>query len=222
MGLVRKKSNSQVTKMNVETSKRESANSTMTLEQVLADYRQGDARCRREKAKVLREFSGAHHELLALLVAENESVVRDALLNSLASMAQKEPQNLQGILVNVVDMLRHAEASLRTQIIRFVTGFPEAIGEFIPLLLADPNGNIRLYTLDIMQTLAHPKVPEWLKRVIEHETEANVVISAIDRSVEAGCRDILDVLPGVAARFPDVEMMPFAIKIATERLEGAL
>ncbi len=221
MGLVKKKHAADITEMTSAKAETISANTDATYEQLLADYRAGDAHGRREKARALRQFPEACDALLELLSAEDESVVRDALLNSLASMVTQQPEYLQASLERVIELLRQANASLRTQLVRFLAGFPDEMSELVPQLLADPNTNIRLYALDIVQSLRHPDVPQWLKQVIETEAEANVVISAIDRSVEAGCQEILDVLPGVVERFPDVEMLPFAVHMATERLEGA-
>ncbi len=155
--------------------------------------------------------------LIALAKREEHTLVIDAVFDKLMNFALIADFT-ERVVSEVVHLLFVREAKIRVQAIVFLTEFPEVVANKIPLLLMHNSHDIRLYALDIIRGLAHPDIPFWLTYVLEHEQEANVVVSAIDCAGEAGCTTLIDVIRNALPRFNDEPMVKFSVQMALERL----
>ena len=173
---------------------------------------------RRKFVKTLGESPEALPFLTELAQQETANLLQQAIFDSLLTQARTGNEN--AAISAVVELLREGNAMQRSLAVRLLSAFPEATAEVLPTLLQDRSADIRLYALDVIQHLVHPKVPSWLKLVMENETHPNVIASAIDRTLEAGCTELRPDLERVAARFSSTPLITFAIELAKTRLGG--
>jgi HEAT repeat protein len=122
------------------------------------------------------------------------------------------------VLEGLLPFLRSENAALRNGVIEILQGMPEEIGEYIKDLLHDHDSDVRIFAIDILQTLAHPDSPNWLIDVILHDKHINVVATAIDRLTEIGTPEMLPAISAVKARFPGEPYIEFVVNLAVKRL----
>jgi hypothetical protein len=97
-------------------------------------------------------------------------------------------------------------------------GMPNEVSTYIEDLLHDHDSDVRIFAIDILQTLTHPDSPKWLIDVIARDQHVNVVATAIDRITEIGTPDMLAVIKSVAQRFPEEPYIEFLVNLAIKRL----
>lgn len=167
---------------------------------------------RRLAARALGEYSVATPALLNALAREKSIRVKGAILVSLQSIGGHR------VLEGLLPFLRSESAALRNGVIEILQGMPEEIGEYINDLLHDHDSDVRIFAIDILQTLAHPDSPNWLIDVILHDKHINVVATAIDRLTEIGTPEMLPAISAVKARFPGEPYIEFVVNLAVKRL----
>lgn len=173
---------------------------------------------RRKFLKTLNQSPESLEFLTELVQKETSPLLQQATFDSL--MTQAQFGNESAVIPAVVELLRTGDAMQRSAAVRFLSAFPEPTGELVPDLLQDESADIRLYALDVIQHLVHPDVPSWLKLVMENESHPNVITSAIDRALEAGCTELQGSLEQVAERFSSTPLITFAVELAKSRLSG--
>jgi HEAT repeat protein len=152
--------------------------------------------------------------LCACLPQETSPAVRQAIFDSLAAIGSAE------VVAAVLPFLRSEDAALRNGAVSLLQELPEPVARHMADLLADPDPDVRILSIDILQTLAHPDVPGWLRQLLEHEADANVVGTAVDRLVETGSPELAGLLADVRRRFADEPYIQFACDLALARLGG--
>jgi HEAT repeat protein len=167
---------------------------------------------RRLAARALGEYSVATPALLNALAREKSIRVKGAILVSLQCIGGHR------VLEGLLPFLRSENAALRNGVIEILQGMPEEIGEYIKDLLHDHDSDVRIFAIDILQTLAHPDSPNWLIDVILHDKHINVVATAIDRLTEIGTPEMLPAISAVKARFPGEPYIEFVVNLAVKRL----
>jgi hypothetical protein len=98
---------------------------------------------------------------------------------------------------------------------------PEATGPCVSALLADGDADVRIFAVNLLTDLHHPKVPAWLQQVLEQEREVNVVAAAIEVLSEVGDTTHLPALRAVRQRFADHEFIAFAVDMTVARIEAS-
>lgn len=116
--------------------------------------------------------------------------------------------------------LRSEDAGLRNGAVAVLQQIPEATGAQMRELLADPDPDVRIMAVDVLQTLAHADAPAWLGELLQREGEVNVVGAAVDRLAEIGTPEMLPVLAEVRERFADEPYIAFAIETVVRRIAG--
>ncbi|MBX3602146.1 MAG: HEAT repeat domain-containing protein [Rubrivivax sp.] len=173
-----------------------------------------DAGVRRWAARDLAEHPGAARMLAARLAAEADTSVRAVILSSLARIGG--PAAVDALL----PLLRSEDAMLRNGAIEALAGLPDAVAPRIEALLADPDGDVRIFSVNLLGLLPHPRVPQWLAQVLERETEANVVGAALDVLAEVGGPELAGPLRRTLARFAGEPYIRFAAELALQRIES--
>lgn len=56
--------------------------------------------------------------------------------------------------------------------------------------------------------------------LLERETDPNVCLAAVEVLAESGTPEAVPALRRLAGRFPSQPMLPFAVKVAVERISG--
>lgn len=181
---------------------------------LLAQLNDKETDRRRWAARDLARHPEATTELAARLAVETAPAVRDALLSSLLAIASDE------VVESIVPFLRSEDAGLRNGVVAVLQRLPEPVARHMTELLADPDPDVRILSIDILQDLAHPQALVWLREALENETAVNVVGAAIDRLAQIGTPDLAPLLD-VRERFCDEPYIRFAVDMVLKRLDDA-
>jgi len=180
---------------------------------LLRQLHDADPGVRRWAVRDLAAYPEAVPELFQRLQVEKEHVVREAIFSTLQQVGGQE------VVAGLIDLLRSEEASLRNEAIEVLQTMPNEIAPHIEKLLADPDSDVRIFAIDILQQLAHPNTPQWLASVLERDPHVNVVAAAVDRLAEVGTPEMIPALQGVKQRFAQEHYLGFAVDVVIQRIE---
>jgi hypothetical protein len=167
---------------------------------------------RRWAARDLAQFSQASATLVARLKIEEHPNVRTAILDSLAQIGDEQA------IAGVVECLRSDEASLRNEAIEVLKNIPEQVAPIIDSLLSDHDSDVRIFAVNILESLHHDDVEKWLIQVIEHDDHLNVCATAVDLLSEVGTELSLNALENLKIRFADEPYIGFSVDLALKRI----
>jgi len=184
------------------------------LQGLLAQFHDEQVKVRRWAARDLAAHPQAVGALCERLHVEADPSVREAIFNSLLTIGTD--QVAEGLL----PLLRAEDAGLRNGAVDVLRQLPDAVGHRMEALLADPDPDVRIFAVDILQDLTHPEAPRWLLDVVATDPHVNVVTTALDRLAEVGTPDMGRVIEGVKHRFPDEPFVAFAVDAALRRISG--
>jgi HEAT repeat protein len=85
-------------------------------------------------------------------------------------------------------------------------------------LLADPDSDLRIFAVNILESLRHPEVEQWLAQVIEQDPHVNVCATAVDLLGEVGSAAALEPLRRLKQRFAAEPYIQFAADLAIKRV----
>nr|WP_296070907.1 HEAT repeat domain-containing protein [uncultured Actinoplanes sp.] len=167
-----------------------------------------DPERRREAALGLEGVAEAVPALLERVAAEEEPLVRDAMLTTLA--AHDTDQVAEGLAVH----LASDDASLRTAAAETLSTMPVSVPAIVPRLLKDPDHDVRVMTAMVLADLPHPGSLTWLAEMIRDDPHPNVVASAIDALLPSVGPEHAELLTGAVQRFPDDPFLRFTVEAA--------
>lgn len=170
------------------------------------------AKIRGEAVRALATMPMAIAPLCARLAQEDDPRVRELILVSLIRL--NAPQVVSGL----IDYVRSEDAGLRNDVVEALAQMPDLVESHIGPLLQDDDSDVRILTINILATLRHPKVPEWIAAVLAREAHPNVCAAAIDIAVTVGTPELVPILEQVRTRFADVPFIVFAVDIALRGL----
>jgi HEAT repeat protein len=174
-----------------------------------------DASVRRWAARDLAQHPQAAPQLCARLFDETDPSVRAVLFSSCSQLGG------DAVVDGILPLLRCEDAALRNGAIEVLSGLPEAVAPRIDALLRDNDSDVRIFTLNLMSNLPHPKVPQWLGQVLQFEQEPNVIGAALEVLAEVGNADLVAPLRTARLRFADDPFITFAADVALDRIEAA-
>ena len=102
--------------------------------------------------------------------------------------------------------------------IEVLQSMPHEIADHIEALLSHDNSDVRIFAIDVLRVLAHPRQPEWLVKVLREDNHVNVVGSAIDLLAEVGSPEVVPELETVEKKFSEYKFIHFAVKMAKTRI----
>lgn len=167
---------------------------------------------RRWAARDLAACPDAAAALVACLRREEDASVREVILTTLTGFGNETA------VAGLLDCLRSEDAALRNEAIDALKQLPEQLGPIMRRLLADPDPDVRILTVNILESLRHPEVEAWLIEVIDQDPHLNVCGTAVDLLGEAGSAAAREPLLRLKARFPDEPYIQFAADLALKRL----
>jgi HEAT repeat protein len=180
----------------------------------IADLTSGDASIRRRAARALSRMPDAVPVLCTHLANEPGLSVRSIILTGL--IVHRSAAVVNGLL----PLLASEDANLRNSAIEALQQMPDEVAPHVESMLAHPDSDVRIFAVDVLAALAHPMVPEWLRRVVTNDPHVNVCAAALDALAEAGEPDVIPALQGLAERFSDVAFIRFAVDAAIRRIRG--
>lgn len=173
-----------------------------------------DATARRWAARDLIDCPSASSVLVSRLNREEDVSVREVILTTLTSLGDEIA------VTGLVECLRSENASLRNEAIEAMKQLPNEVATIIKGLLSDQNPDVRIFAVNILESLRHPDVESWLITVIDHDAMLNVCATAVDLLGEVGTAASREPLNRLKARFPDEPYIQFATELALNRING--
>lgn len=180
---------------------------------LLAQLRGGSADERRWAARDMAALPETVGALAQRLQEEREPCVREALFTALAHIGGAAAVDA------VLPLLRSDEAPLRNGAIEVLGRLADVTATRVDALLHDTDPDVRIFTVNLLGELQHPRVVPWLLQVLREEPEVNVVAAAIEVLTEVGEPAHAAPLREATQRFADDPFISFAADIAAMRIE---
>ncbi|MEN9597282.1 MAG: hypothetical protein RL236_1716 [Pseudomonadota bacterium] len=168
---------------------------------------------RRWAVRDLVEMPHASLILVERLEHENNASVITAILNALAKL--RDTVALNGL----VECLRSENAALRNESIEILKELPQEVSLLIDDLLTDADSDVRIFAVNILESLRHQNVEQWLIGVIEKDAHINVCSTALDLLTEVGTELAIPAIKKLKARFSDEPYICFSIDLVLKRIE---
>jgi len=181
---------------------------------LLAQLRTGDSTQRRWAARELVAHPEVALTLGEHLLREADTTVRETVFTSLIGMANADAAQA------VIPLLRSEDPGLRNGAIEALSSMPNVAGPHVDQLLHDPDPDVRIFTVNLLAELKHPRVQEWLQWVMEHDQHVNVLAAAVEVLTEVGTPEVLPALRSVSERLKNEPFLSFAIDVAIDRIES--
>ena len=171
-----------------------------------------DPMVRRWAARDLADCHEAAGDLVSRLQREDDASVREIIFSTLTGLGDETA------VAGLVECLSSEDASLRNEAIEAMQQLPDEVAPIMRGLLADPDADLRIFAVNILESLRHPGVEHWLIEVIEHDAEINVCATAVDLLGEVGSTAAGEPLKLLKARFADEPYIQFAADLALKRI----
>ncbi len=181
---------------------------------LLRQLSEGDAEQRRWAARDLAAHPAAATALGQRLPAEVDASVREALFVSLGTIASEAAAAV------LLPLLRSEDAALRNGAIESLAAMPDAVAPRVAALLAGPDSDVRLLTVNLLGELRHESTQSWLLQVLKREPHVNVVSAALEVMAETGGPEHGPAVESVRQRFPDDPFIGFAVELALQRMSA--
>lgn len=167
---------------------------------------------RRWAVRDLLECPGSSVILVEHLHQERDCSVREIILTALTQLGDEHA------VAGLVECLRSEDVFLRNEAIEAMKLLPDEVAPIMGNLLADSDPDVRIFAVNVLESLRHERVEEWLKEVIEHDPHINVCATAVDLLGEVGTSYSREALEGLNVRFPDEPYISFATSLALKRI----
>lgn len=192
-----------------------SAKAEPNCEELRMAMENADAGVRRHAARAIAGCPDASHALISRLQREEDVAVREVILNSLAR--RNDIVAVEGL----VRCLRSEDAALRNEVIETIQQMGNEVVPVLESLLADPDPDVRIFVVNILDSERHPEVENWLIQVIDHDAQVNVCATAVDQLCEVGTEAAIEPLLRLKARFATEAYIQFAADLALKRIREA-
>ncbi|CAK0744288.1 HEAT repeat domain-containing protein [Gammaproteobacteria bacterium] len=172
------------------------------------------AEVRRWAALDLGDFPDSAARLCTRLEQETQPPVREAIFTSLIRIGGHP------VVKGLLPLLRSDDAAIRNGAIDTLQRLPEALAPYMEIMLRDPDSDYRIFAINIMTNLRHPRTPEWLRAVIERDRHINVCAAAVELMAEVGSPEDVAILASLPERFDQDPFLHFATEIAIRRIHA--
>lgn len=170
---------------------------------------------RRWAARDLTDCPDASVALVQRLQHEDDVSVREVILTALTALGDETA------VAGLVNCLKSEDAALRNEAIEAMKQLPDAVAPIMRGLLADASTDVRIFAVNILESLRHPEVESWLISVIDNDPQLNVCATAVDLLGEVGSIAARQPLQRLKARFADEPYIQFAADVALQRINEA-
>jgi HEAT repeat protein len=201
-----------IKKLSTESVLQEDRQQSRHCPDLLASLESENVTARRWAARDLVQCPDVAGALVDRLKREDDLSVREVILTTLTRLGTATA------VAGLVDCLRSENAALRNEAIEAMKELPEAVGPIMQGLLADRDPDVRIFAVNILESLRHPEVESWLIEVITTEPHVNVCAAALDLLCELATAQALDALEHLKIRFADEPYIQFAAELALKRI----
>jgi HEAT repeat protein len=198
--------------VNLDANSTTSELNTEDLPMLLMGLTDTDVELRRMSAKDLGHYPEAAEALGNQLALEENAGVCESIFNSLERIGTEEAVHA------LLPLLRSERAFLRNAAIEVLRGLPQSVAPAMENLINDPDPDVRIFAVNVLESLRHPKVIEWLIDVMENDRHINVCATALDLLAEVGDESCLKAVAMVTDRFPDEPYLKFAVDMTIHRI----
>ncbi|MBV5310920.1 HEAT repeat domain-containing protein [Chromatium okenii] len=167
---------------------------------------------RRWAARDLLAYPNASAALVERLLIETEPSVIEVILTTLTRIGD------ECAVVGLIRCLRTENAMLRNAAIEAMKLLPDEVAPLMGRLLNDADPDVRIFAVDVLESLRHPQVESWLIRVITEDAHLNVCGAAVDLLGEVGSECARPALLALKQRFIDEPYIQFAADLALTRI----
>lgn len=171
-----------------------------------------NATTRRWAGRDLVNCPNAAAALVEQLKLELDLSVREVILTTLTRLGDATA------VAGLVDCLRSEDAALRNEAIEAMKQLPDEVAPIMHGLLMDADPDVRIFTVNVLESLRHPDVESWLIEVITQDAHVNVCATAVDLLSEVGTVAALAPLQQLKVRFSEEPYMQFAANLALRRI----
>jgi len=180
---------------------------------LLVELSDANPTARRWAARDLIDCPGVSPALVERLKIEPVLSVREVILTTLTRVG--DPAAVGGL----VDCLRIEDAALRNEAIEAMKQLPDEVAPIMQGLLTDADPDVRIFAVNVLESLCHPEVEAWLIDVIKDDPHINVCATALDLLSEVGtAAAVLEPLQRLKTRFADEPYIQFAADLALRRI----
>jgi HEAT repeat protein len=169
---------------------------------------------RRWAARDLTDCPGVSSALINRLAREDDVSVREVILTTLTALGDETA------VAGLVGCLGSENVSLRNEAIEAMKQLPDEVAPIMRGLLADANPDVRIFAVNILESLRHPEVEAWLIGVIENDPHLNVCATAVDLLGEVGSAAAREPLLRLKTRYVAEPYIQFAADLALQRING--
>jgi HEAT repeat protein len=169
---------------------------------------------RRQAAREIVQCPDAAAVLVSRLKREQDAAVREVILTALVRL--RDASAISGL----VDCLRSEDASLRNEVIETFKLMGDEVAPVLRSLLVDPDPDLRIFVVNILDSERYPEAEGWLIEVIERDIHINVCAAAVDLLCEVGTEAAIDPLARLKARYQSEPYIQFAADLALKRIRG--
>ena len=162
----------------------------------------------------LTDCPGSSAALVTRLGREPDNSVREVILTTLTLRGDDVA------VAGLVGCLGSEDAALRNEAVEAMKQLPDQVAPIIGGLLADADPDVRIFAVNILESLRHPEVESWLVSVIDRDPHVNVCATAADLLGEVGSQAAHPALLRLRQRFADEPYIQFATELALKRIVG--
>ena len=180
--------------------------------QLLQQLGHANAETRRWAARDLLDCPDSAPALVQQLAVEQDASVRDVIFTSLTRLGGSTA------VAGLVQCMRSEDAALRNEAIESMKQLPQAVAPIMRELLCDTDSDMRIFAVNILESLRHPDVEQWLIEVIDRDAHVNVCATAVDLLGEVGSAAALAPLQRLKQRFAPETYIQFAANLAIKRI----
>lgn len=167
---------------------------------------------RRRAVRDLRDCPEASTTLADRLPREHNHAVREAILLALTTIGDDVAVSA------LLACLRSEDVALRNATIEAMQQLPGHVAPIMGALLCDGNSDVRIFAVNVLESLRHPDVESWLLTVIEQDPHVNVCATAVDLLGELATPQAREPLEQLKTRFASEPYIQFAADLALSRL----
>jgi len=173
-----------------------------------------DVAVRREAIREILACPDAARLLAHHLKQELDPSARELVIAGLARL------NDATAVAELVEGLRSEDPSLRNLVIDTLKELSVDVSPVLRSLLDDPDADLRIFAVNILESRRHPDVERWLIEVIERDAHVNVCATALDLLCEVGTEASLQPLLQLKTRFAGEAYIQFAADLALKRIRA--